>query len=353
MENKSRGAVDFTLILFILLLATVGFFAYQNTKNKTQNAKPETESSQLDTQTTLPTPPFTFTAAGDFANGDTADAVLRGIADAKSAFTLALGDLGYAGNGTEPAWCDFVKSKIGNDHPFELIAGNHDDGSKDGNINEYAKCLPNKLENIVGDYGIEYYFDYQNLARFILISPDINNYGFDYVNGGEHLQWVIDMIDSARSEGIKWVVVGMHKNCITPGIKECEIGDDLLNTLVDLKVDIVLQGHEHAYFRSKQLALNPETCPAIIVNEFNESCIAQTGDQLKKGQGTVIVISGAGGYKLREVNSDDKEYNYFTAFNGSNVGDTYGFSLFKVTKNEIKASFVPAVGTFTDAFSIR
>jgi hypothetical protein len=311
-----------------------------------------TTSTNTNAVTEPTTTPFRFTAAGDFSSSDEAGSVLQVIGGAKSDFTLALGDLGYGGNGTEPAWCEFVKSRVGTDHPFEIIAGNHDDGTKDGSIAEYAKCLPDKIGNVVGEYGIEYYFDYNDLARFIMISPDIRNYGFDYADGSEHLRWVINSVNDAKNKGIEWIVLGMHKNCITPGVKTCEIGEDLLNTAVDLKIDLVLQGHEHAYFRSKQLALNKDTCPAIIVNEYNETCVSQSGNDLRKGEGTVIVISGAGGAELREVNTEDKEYNYFESVNGINIGNTYGFSLFDITSNKIDASFIPVVGDFTDTFSI-
>lgn len=277
---------------------------------------------------------------------------MSGIGSAGSDFTLALGDLGYVGNGNEVAWCEFVKAKVGEEHPFELIAGNHDDSSRDGDILEYAKCLPDRIGNISGTYGLEYYFDYNNLARIILISPDIDNYGYNYAEGSEHLNWVREAVLDARNNGINWTVLGMHKNCITPGVKDCEIGEDLLNLAVELKIDLVLQGHEHAYFRSKQLALNPETCPAIVVNEFNQNCVTDETDDLTKGAGTVIVISGAGGYDLRGVTFNDPEFDYFKSVNGSNSGATYGFSYFRVSEEVIKASFVPTIGSFRDDFTI-
>ena len=345
MKRYNSGFAHIGLI-FLLFLTVVGVYvAYRKLHTDTSNN--QTQDVQHPPKT-----PFSFTAAGDFGDGDEADAVLRAIAAVKSDFTLALGDLGYGGNGAEPAWCQFVKDRVGNDHPFELIAGNHDDGTSDGDITEYTKCLPNRIGNLTGNYGTEYSFDYNNLARFILISPDINNYGHDYATGSEHLKWLSDSIDDARKTGMDWVIVGMHKNCITPGVKTCEIGEDLINTLVDLKVDIVLQGHEHAYFRSKQLALNPETCPAIIANTYSADCVTKEGNQLVKGDGTVIVISGAGGYTLRDVNFEDAEYNYFEAVNGSNSSGSYGFSQFNVSADTLQASFTPAVGSFTDAFTI-
>lgn len=296
---------------------------------------------------------FSFSAAGDFSDSDEASKVLGKIPESGSDFTLALGDLGYVGIGNEEGWCDFVKSRVGSDYPFQLVAGNHDDGSRDGDISKYISCLPNKMENVVGEYGIEYYFDFNNLARFIMISPDIDNYGFDYEDDSEHLQWVIDTVKDARNKNVPWVVLGMHKNCITPGVKPCEIGEDLMNAAIEYGVDIVLQGHEHAYFRSKQLSLDPNTCPAIIVNEFNSACIANDSNDLKKGEGTVIVISGAGGYQLRDVNFSDPEFGYFSSINAKNTGNSHGFSLFNVSEKNISANFVPATGSFTDSFRIN
>jgi len=347
---KNKGFAHIGLFLALTAVGVVGYFAYTRViKSEDNNPLQEAQTQEKKA--------FSFTAAGDIDTTAAADKVLRDIGDAKSDFTLALGDLGYVGNGNEPAWCEFVKQRVGEEYPFELIAGNHDDGSKDGDIAEYAKCLPDRIGNLTGNYGTEYYFDYNDLARIILISPDIDNYGYDYVEGDggglpSHLQWVIDAVKDARAKNIDWVVVGMHKNCITVGDKECETGEDLLNNLVDLKVDLVLQGHEHAYFRSKQLSLDSKTCPAIVVNEFNQSCVSNDSDALAKGDGTVIVISGAGGRDLRDVNFDDPEFDYFKAVNGKNSGNTYGFSLFNVSEKSVNASFVPADGSFTDNFSI-
>ena len=342
MQQVRNGSVPiFAIMLFIVFvgLASVAFSRIQGAEVVLEPTAPESNN-------------FRFAAAGDFDNNDNADKVLRAIGASDADFTLALGDLGYVGNGNEHAWCEFVKERVGNDHPFQLVAGNHDDGSKDGDIQEYAKCLPNKVDTLVGDYAIEYYFDYKDLARFILISPDIQNYGYNYENGNEHLQWVIDAVSDARKNGIEWIILGMHKNCITPGEKTCEIGDDLLNTAIELKVDIILQGHEHAYFRSKQLALNPDTCPAIVVNAYDEKCVVDGDNELKKGAGTAIVISGAGGKELRAQNSKDPERDYFASINSSDSSASYGYSYFDVRKNVLKSSFVPAVGSFSDQFLI-
>ncbi len=351
MKKRAVGSIGVTMLLVLVFVIAGAYLAYSRVNNENTQLQ-DVEKTQL-AKENIKSGAFTFTAAGDFSSNDEADAVLRGISAINPDFTLALGDLSYGGNGSEQAWCDFVKSRVGTDSPFELIAGNHDDRTKDGDIREYTKCLPNQMDNIVGDYGVEYYFDYEDTARFIMISPDIKNYGSDYTKGSERLKWIVDTVRDARKKGIEWIVLGMHKNCITPGVKTCEIGEDLLNTAVELKIDLVLQGHEHGYYRSKQLALNKDTCPAIVINEYNESCIVKEGGVLDKQKGTVIVISSAGGKGIRDVNFEDKEIGYFESVNGANVGNSFGFASFSVSKEEIKAEFISTSGDFTDSFTIK
>ncbi len=352
MKNLQRGFIT-PLVLFVglALFVALSFASYRIYQKNFTAEKTTTET--VKTAESAEGEPFVFTAAGDFNSTDDAGLVLSAIGAADSDFTLALGDLGYGGNGTEQAWCEFTKARVGGDYPFEIVAGNHDDGSKDGDILEYRKCLPDKLGISQGEYGIEYYFDYNNLARFILISPDIDNYGYDYSKGTSNYDWVAATIDGAREEGLRWVVLGMHKNCITSGVKSCEIGEDIINLAIEKGVNLVLQGHEHGYFRSKQLSLSSE-CPAIVANMVNASCITTEGSQFLSGDGTIIVISGAGGYTLREVNLGDSELGYFDAWNGANIGKSYGFSMFNVSNNSIEAEFISAGdGNFTDSFSIN
>lgn len=341
-KTNQLGFGHIFAFLLVLLVVGVAGIAYWRINNDDPISTSGTKSAP---KTDLRS--FSFNAVGDFSSNDNADLVLKKIGESGSDFTLALGDLGYAGNGTETAWCDFVKERVGAEHPFELIAGNHDDGDADGNILEYRKCLPDKL-GVTGDYGLEYYFDYQDLARFILISPDINNYGFDYGKGSEHYNWLTATIDAAKTP---WVVVGMHKNCITPGTKTCEIGADLLNLLVEKKVDLILQGHEHGYMRSKQLAL-AQGCVSIVINETNPSCVADAGDDFKKAAGSLLLISGAGGADLRDIDLNDPEIGYFDAWNGSNVGNSYGFAKITIQKNKLTSKFISASGPFSDEFVI-
>ena len=201
-----------------------------------------------------------FTAVGDFASTSNASAVLNGINTIDSDFTLALGDLSYGATGQEQSWCDFVTSRVGAGYPFELVAGNHESNGQNGNINDFSACLPNQLPGAIGTYGRQYYVDVpaeNPIVRFIMVSPGLpfpDGTIWNYNSGSARYVWTANAIDGARTASIPWVVVGMHKPCITVGMYTCESGADLFNLLVNKRVDLVLSGHEHTYQRSHQIA---------------------------------------------------------------------------------------------------
>ncbi|MBI3968146.1 MAG: metallophosphoesterase [Chloroflexi bacterium] len=303
-------------------------------------------------------PSFIFTAAGDYGTGPDVVATLELIPTSGADFHLALGDLSYDAPGTEPAWCELVKSVVGPSFPFQLLAGNHEaDHGGNGHIDNFAACLPDRLGGITGAYAKEYYFDYQGLVRFVLVSPNltINGHYYAYTAGSRRYRWVAEVIDGARAAGIPWVVAGMHENCITIGEKSCEIGADLWNLLIAKKVDLVLQAHDHSYQRSKQLALSP-TCTAIPLETFSSSCVVDAGpsDSFKKGHGTVSVITGAAGRQLYDLNTADPEIGYFAKWMGRNVSPRRGLVKLTVTDTQIVGEFLAPSSTsaFSDRFSI-
>lgn len=302
---------------------------------------------------------FTFTAVGDLGGTVNTDGVLTGIANAGADFQLTLGDLSYGSYAPETAWCSYVQGKVGATFPFELVSGNHDmDAQPTGHINNFAACLPDRIGNLTGVYGKEYYFDVQNLARVIFISPNLTLDGatYSYNAGTAHTTWLSNAIDDARSKNIPWVIVGMHKNCITTGVKSCEIGTDVLNLLVAKKVDLILQGHDHNYQRSKQLGLNAN-CGAIAAGMYTAACVADDGadNAYVKGAGSVLNIVGTGGQSLYASNPADAEAGYFARVVTPGIDVArYGFLRVSVTAVQLTAEFVgtSADSTFGDAYTI-
>jgi PKD repeat protein len=299
-----------------------------------------------------------FTAAGDFGSNAGTDTVLAGMKAANADLTLALGDLSYAAVGQEQLWCDRVTQQMGAGYPFELLAGNHESNGQNGNINDFSACLPNQLPGVVGTYGRQWYVDVPQvdpLVRFVMVSPAIPfpDGAWSYAAGSPRYNWTAAAIDSARSNGIPWVVVSAHKPCYSMGVYTCEIGADFTNMLISKRVDLVLSGHEHMYQRSHQLGIR-SGCARVEPNAFNSACLADTDAAMNQGAGTVFATSGLGGQEQRTVNNADAEAGYFAAASGINQNPTNGFLDVTATADDLTARFVPvAGGTFSDAFVIR
>jgi len=322
------------------------------------------------TPTPIPTPTpsptsapssFSFGAAGDLGATGNTSAVLNATDASSLNFFLAIGDLSYGDVSPESAWCQFVKSRVGSSFPFELVAGNHEDDGPDGLITKFDDCLPHRLGSLTGTYAKQYYFDYpagQPLARFINISPNLTFPGegtYSYSAGSARYNWTANAIDQARAAGIKWVIVSVHKYCISMVSGSCQIGPDIMNLLISKKVDLYLQAHDHAFYRSKQLA-HRTGCSAVSPGSFDGDCVVDTGSDglYDKGAGTVIIASGAGGKSINNANASDPEAAYFARWMGSNFNPTYGFLKVTVSNTRLSAQFIRgAGGTYTDSFTIQ
>jgi hypothetical protein len=306
---------------------------------------------------------FTFAAAGDHGANTRTTASLAALDASPASFYLALGDMDYDETPTDAAWCDYVHQHLptkGPSFPVEVVTGNHeDDAGANGRILNHAACLPDRLDATAGpgsQYGVEYSFDYPStapLARFIMISPELTVGGtsYHYTPGTAHYAWLANTIDAAHAAGIPWVIVGMHFPCLTAGNYQCASGNALMNLLVSKHVDLVLNGHEHAYQRGKQLALDATTCPSIASVGYNPGCVVDDGIDgvYPKGAGTVDVIAGTFGRPLYNVNRTDPEGPYFAKLDGT----SNGFMQYTLDASQLTGTFVPSSGALTDGFTIR
>jgi Calcineurin-like phosphoesterase len=307
------------------------------------------------------TPSFRFGIAGDFATGDKFKKTAALVRTQNPDFLLTLGDLSYGSD--EKGWCNHwkVTEKYNN---VLVIAGNHDTGeSGGGNINNYVIHCPNPLKvPIVGTYGKQYFFDFpatNPFARFIMIVPGVKgkhlgNISGKYNQGTDGFKFTAAAIDEARAKNIKWVFVGMHKNYISTLEKENEISTDngrtFMTMLLNKRVDIIFQGHEHGYERSKQLATNKTTCTVLPTDFFNKDCVVDSDDAFVKGAGTIIHVLGTGGRDLRDLWPSDAEFEYFAK---ADV-DSHGFGQFTVTPQMVSYVFQKSAGDtgFKDSFTI-
>jgi hypothetical protein len=121
-----------------------------------------------------------------------------------------------------------------------------------------------------------------------------------------------------------------------------------MTMLLEKKVDVILQGHEHGYERSKQVTTAPQTCPVLAPNKFNPACVTDSDDTLVQGAGTVIHVIGTGGKELRDLDEKDPERKYFAKADNK----TYGFGKFVVTPDAVSFTFQPLAGTMADSYTI-
>jgi hypothetical protein len=310
----------------------------------------------------------TFAAAGDFGvNPSTTDYALRSIGAARPAFALALGDLSYDLE-TPTAWCQRVKNQLnagaglpagsayGETFPFEVMIGNHDVPTRD----EYAACLPDRLGAAGGvTLGPAGY-----LRQFVVDSPAAapvvrtialgTNTLDSYAAGSPGLAWVGATIDDARAKGIRWVVVAVHENYVSVGMNPQQVPASLMDLLLAKKVDLVLQGHDHSYQRTKQLATSA-TCPTVPTGTTDAACIGGDGaavggvGRYTKGRGTVVLVVGTGGRSTYPVSATDPEAGYFATWSGS----VYGWARITATETSLSGAFVGTGGiAYSDAWSI-
>ena len=300
---------------------------------------------------------FSFGASGDIGETAASAATLTRLAASGSEFFLALGDLSYTGSvGTETAWCDFVKARVGPTYPFEILSGNHEDNGPNGLIDNYVACLPDRLgtAHAAGEYGKQYYFDYPSaspLARFILISP-----GLSFTNGGTYsysissgrFNWLVNTIDAARAAGIPWVIVGVHMPCIASGgPSACNLSQEVLDLLTAKRVDLVLHGHIHSYQRSRQLrcAIRTYYVPECVVSNGTTGLYA-------KGAGTVVVVAGNAGSPPDAISATDPDTPYFAQLSGSTTpGFGFGYVRYAVSADRIEA-VTDFSGSYQDRFTI-
>lgn len=272
----------------------------------------------------------TFGSVGNVGDSSNARLVLNSIKNANMNFFLHVGDFTSDTTPGATDFSSFVRSIVGEDYPYQIVAGDWDAV----NVNKYITGLPNKMQNIKGSYAKNYYFDYPAqgpVVRVFMIAP--NDFPTDF-------RWLSDMIDGARDTSIPWVVVGMNKNCISMGEKTCEIDPKIWDLLFIKKVDLVLQAHDQNYQRSKGLSCAK---PGTV----DQSCIASQGPQYAKGN-TVVVINGTGGNGFYAINQSDPEAGYFAVTNNT----SYGFTKISISATQLSGMYMAAAGNFTDSFSI-
>lgn len=288
---------------------------------------------------------FKFAAVGDFNYNAAFKNTLDNIHNQETVFTMALGDFSYD-TVTPTVWCNEIKTRLGSQYPFQLVMGNHDTEHE----TDYMTCLPDRMDS-TGSYGRQSYFDHEE-ARFITIDPAITSTDPNHISitSTAGKAWLKGLIDEAKAED-KWVIVSMHKNCVSMGTQGCDISAGLMNDLVNWHVDLIFQGHEHGYMRSKQFYPDPDCW--ITSQSYDADCMrATTTYPIYPAGGTHLVINGTGGTALRNIDLNAPDKGYFRTWSGLNVNPAHGPSTVEVSANELHVLFSTNADGVLDDFRI-
>lgn len=342
---------------------------------------------------------FTFGAVGDNGSdgpgdpGDSTSRTLRMIGQNQPAFVQSLGDLAYDASAASSVhsgadWCTWTNGQIastsgGTAVPYIIAAGNHEaqDAKPGFAIEDYtgASSCADPLRSITSfptdpatDAAKDSFYDFpasSPLLRVININPGLTyrTGGLrDYSQGSALYDWVKQAILDAKSKN-EWVVLTYHVAYLNAGADhgaDMSTGyyaptapqfGDIFALAGETKVDLILNGHEHNYQRSKQLRLT-DACPRITHDRYDAACSTDADGSpaapYVRGAGPVQLIIGTGGHKPSAVNADDGDFPFMLVAD-SGV-DNCGYVSFTVTDTTLAGTFENAcAGALADSFLIQ
>ena len=234
--------------------------------------------------------------------------------------------------------------------PIMVTPGNHDSTSYDKDFVQYKSRFNfsslNKPEGLSpAAEGTVYSFEYGD-ALFI----SINSYATSAAD--KEIQWKF-LADEAAATTKAWKIVYLHTPPYDPGASHYQIDNETGKKLTDAGVDLVLNGHEHAYART--------TLKTTATTSGTGSI-----EKAKFGEAPTYVIGGSVynyGYSLdsRDTSWNDYFYDLRIDKTGTGGGKIYApgvYSKVEVTSNAITyKAYYKATGSenpfrVIDTFSI-
>ena len=161
-------------------------------------------------------------------------------------FIISAGDqVNKTGQAKEEEYAGYLSPDVLAGLPVATTIGNHDSLNADY---MYHFNNPNATEYGATQAGGDYYYSYGN-GLFIVLNT--NNY-----NVAEHEQAIQDAI--ASDPNAAWRIVTIHQDIYGSGLDHSDTDGMILRTQLtpifdEYDIDVVLQGHDHTYSRSKLL----------------------------------------------------------------------------------------------------
>ena len=166
--------------------------------------------------------------------------------DPDVSFIISAGDqVNKTGQPKEEEYAGYLAPEALASLPVATTIGNHDSLNPDY---MYHFFTPNSTDYGATEAGGDYYYSYGN-GLFIVLNT--NNY-----NVAEHKQAIQEAV--ASDPDAAWRVVTIHQDIYGTGLDHSDTDGMILRTQLtpifdEYDIDVVLQGHDHTYSRSKLL----------------------------------------------------------------------------------------------------
>ena len=166
--------------------------------------------------------------------------------DPDVSFIISAGDqVNKTGQPKEEEYAGYLSADVLSYLPVATAIGNHDSLNPDY---QYHFNNPNATDYGTTAAGGDYYYSYGN-GLFIVLNT--NNY-----NVAEHKQAIAQAV--ASDPDAAWRIVTIHQDIYGSGLDHSDTDGMILRTQLtpifdQYDIDVVLQGHDHTYSRSKLL----------------------------------------------------------------------------------------------------
>ena len=260
-------------------------------------------------------------AVGDFGITENSVKTLKNIQSSNPEVILIAGDLGQS---TAKEWIE-LSEFIDKDKMY-IALGDSDLVER----NDYLKH-----SGLNDDY---YSFDYQNMHFLAISTNEEKNDELGIISDTIQLDFIkADLSSAADNPKTDWIIVFLHHPMYTstPNLYSMDLRNLLQPTFDLYGVDLVINGHKHAYERT-----NPLTFNNTITD--NENCSYDDPD------GQIYLTVGTGGHS----HSIFKQKQPWSVIQNHN---DYGFLNVKLVNNgkTLYGEFVSNTGKVMDVFQVN
>ena len=260
-------------------------------------------------------------AVGDFGINENSIKTLKNIQSSNPEVILIAGDLGQS---TAKEWIEL--SEFMDKNKMYIALGDADLPER----NDYLK-----YSAFNNDY---YSFDYQNIHFLVISTNEEKDNELGIVSDTVQLDFIIDDLNNAADNPkTDWTIVMLHHPMYTstPNLYSMILRDTLQPTFDLYEVDLVINGHKHAYERTNPLI-------------FNNTITDDENCSYYKPDGQIYLTVGTGGHS----HSQFKQKQSWSVIQNHN---DYGFLNIKLLNDgkTLYGEFVSNTGKVMDVFQIN